>query len=187
MDGINGITFLNALISYVTFYIFNVYIFKFTNSSLLIILIISTLIFGFFNFRLKPKCFAGDVGSITIGFTIVYFLIKLFFVSNNYIVFLLLGVYLLDGGWTIFERIVRKEKVFEPHKRHLYQLFANDLKTPHLKISVYYCILQLVLNVLVMFFLITTKSNNLYKTLFILFLLSIFYFLIKNKVYKNIK
>ena len=92
MDGINGITFLNALVTFSTFFIINRYVIEFANSHLLLILMLATLVFGFFNFRVKPKCFAGHVGSITMGFTIIYFIIKLFLVTNSYIVFLMLGV-----------------------------------------------------------------------------------------------
>ncbi len=187
MDGINGITFLNALISYITFFIVNIYVVEFTNYNLLLILIFTTLIFGFFNFRIKPKCFAGDVGSITIGFTIIYFIIKLFLVSNNYIVFLMLGVYLMDGGWTIFERIGRKENILEAHKRHLYQLLANDLKIPHLKISLIYFLVQLILNAIIIYFLVFNINSSLTFGIITFIVLSAIYIIIKGKVYNNVK
>jgi len=186
MDGINGITFLNALVSYITFYIINTYIIEFTSSDLLLILIFSTLIFGFFNFRLKPVCFAGDVGSITIGFTIIYFVIKLFLVTDSYIVFLILGVYLIDGGWTISERVLRKENIFEAHRRHLYQLYANELKIPHLKISFSYFMVQLVLNALVFCVLSSIILNSFTVGSLILLVLSTIYYYIKKRVYKKI-
>ena len=186
MDGINGITFLNALVSYVTFYIINEFITGFTNSDLLLLLIFSTLIFGYFNFREKPKCFAGDVGSITIGFTIIYFITKLFLTTNDYGVFLVLGVYLVDGGWTIVERIIRKENVFEAHKRHLYQLFANEIKTPHLKISMVYFIIQLCLNLIVICILSGKFENNILFTLCVFGGLSLLYFLVKRSAYSKI-
>jgi hypothetical protein len=34
----------------------------------------SLLVFNFFNFRTKAKCFAGDVGAISIAFVIVFML-----------------------------------------------------------------------------------------------------------------
>lgn len=187
MDGINGITFLNALISYITFFIINMYVVEFTSYNLLLILIFTTLIFGFFNFRIRPKCFAGDVGSITIGFTIIYFIVKLFLESNNYIVFLMLGVYLLDGGWTIFERIVRKENILEAHKRHLYQLLANDLKIPHLKISLIYFLVQLILNAIIIFYLVFNINSSLTFGIITFIVLSAIYIIIKRRVYNNVK
>lgn len=186
MDGINGITFLNALVSFSTFFIINTYIIEFTSSNLMLILILSTLVFGFFNFRLKPKCFAGDVGSITIGFAIIYFVISLFLATNNYIIFLMLGVYLLDGGWTIVERVIRKENILEAHRRHLYQLYANELKVPHLKIATGYFMIQLILNILVIYDLIRDAFNDAF-VLSVMLLFSLLYFLFKMKVYKRSK
>ena len=66
----------------------------------------------------------------------------------------MLGVYIIDGGWTIVERAVRKENLLEAHKRHLYQLLANDLKINHLKISLIYFLVQLILNAIVIFYLV---------------------------------
>jgi len=186
MDGINGITFLNTLVTYLTFFLINEYIYSFSNSDLLLLLIMATSIFGFFNFRKSPKCFAGDVGSITIGFTIIYFIIKLFLVTNNYAVFLLLGVYLLDGGWTIVERIIRKENIFEAHRRHLYQLYANEIKVSHLKISAIYFAVQLLLNSIVLYLLIQQEGSFLYA-LGVFVVLTFLYFIIKNKTYKKVK
>jgi len=186
MDGINGVTFLNALVTYVTFFVINEYIHSFSNSDLLLLLIMAVSVFGFFNFRKSPKCFAGDVGSITIGFTIIYFIIKLFLVTNNYAVFLLLGVYLLDGGWTIVERIIRKENIFEAHRRHLYQLYANEIKVAHLKISTIYFIVQLLLNFIVLYLLIQYE-NSLLNTVVLFVILTFLYFIIKKNAYKKVK
>ncbi|WP_345275423.1 glycosyltransferase family 4 protein [Litoribaculum gwangyangense] len=186
MDGINGMTFLNALVTFSTFLIINRYVIEFTDSNLLLILISSTLVFGFYNFRLKPKCFAGDVGSITIGFAIIYLIIKLFLESNSFIIFLMLGVYLLDGGWTIIERVIRKENVLKAHRRHMYQLFANDLKMNHLKISTGYFMVQTCLNILVVYSIISNPFNDFFILLSIMSLMTIVYFLVKIKVYKKI-
>jgi len=186
MDGINGITFLNALVTYVTFFVINEYVYSFSNSDLLILLIMAVSVFGFFNFRKSPKCFAGDVGSITIGFTIIYFIIKLFLVTNNYAVFLLLGVYLMDGGWTIVERTIRKENIFEAHRRHLYQLYANEIKVPHLKISTIYFMVQLLLNCIVLYLLIQ-HEDSLLNAIALFVILTFLYFIIKKKAYKKVK
>ena len=87
MDGINGITFLNALISYTTLLFINIYLYEFTNSDLLIVLILSILVFGYFNFRKKAICFAGDVGSITIGFSLIYFSLNYYLQTSNILIF----------------------------------------------------------------------------------------------------
>lgn len=186
MDGINGMTFLNALCSYITFYLINTYLIHFTNSNLIAVLIIATIVFGYFNFRKQPKCFAGDVGSITIGFTIIFFTLKLFIITKNPLVFLILGIYSLDGGWTILERLFRKENIFKPHLRHLYELFANELKTLHLIISTVYLLLQAVLNTLV-YYAIKNDYNSITSFVIISICLSLIYIFTKKRIYKRIK
>ncbi len=186
MDGINGITFLNALATFGGLWGINKYVVEFENSNLLMVYILATLVFGFFNFRLKPKCFLGDVGSIAIGFSIIYFVIKLFVVTQNYVTFLLLGVYLLDGGWTIVERILRKENVFKAHRRHLYQQFANELKIPHLKISTGYFVVQLLCNGFVYYMLL--NNNDLILIALSLFVvLSFVYLYLKKRTYDKVE
>lgn len=186
MDGINGMAFLNALCSYITLYIINSYLMEFTNSNLLLVFILATIVFGCFNFRTNPKCFLGDVGSITMGFTIIIFTLKLYLATNNIIVFLILGVNVLDGGLTILERLYRKENIFKPHLRHLYELFANKIKTPHLLISSIYFLSQAALNAFVYF---SIKNNYESITSFIIFSvsLSLFYIVLKRIAYKNIE
>ncbi len=98
--------------------------------------------------------------------------------------FLILGVYLLDGGWTIIERFIRKENVFEAHRRHLYQQYANEIKVPHLKISITYFIVQLICNGFVIYVL-KSKIDNIILPVSVFLVLSFCYFYIKNRTYKN--
>lgn len=186
MDGINGITFLNALASYSALLFINKYYITFTDSNLLATLILSVLVFGFFNFRKKAVCFAGDIGSITIGFSLIYFVLKLYLISNNPAVLLIFAVYLFDGGWTIVERIFRKENIFEAHKRHLYQLLANDLKISHLKISSIYFILQLIINT-VLIFLLHNNIKDFFLPLLVFVISSIIYLYIKLMTIRQVK
>jgi len=160
MDGINGITFLNSFAVYGALLYINNFVVTFANSNILIILIIASLVFGFFNFRKKAICFAGDIGSITVGFTIIYFVIKLYVKTNSLLVFLLISVYLIDGGWTIIERLLRRENIFEAHKRHLYQILANNFGYNHLLISTIYFIIQVTLSCITIFCLPNTKNAN---------------------------
>lgn len=184
MDGINGITFLNALVSYVTLLYLNECYQIFTDSSLLISLILSTTVFGFFNFRKKAICFAGDIGSITIGFSLIYFSLKFYIETSNKLIFLIFSVYLLDGGWTIFERLIRRENIFKAHKRHLYQLLANDLKISHLYLSSTYFIIQLLVNIIIIIYLANNSCNILILSFV---LLSVSYALFKIFVIKKIQ
>ena len=186
MDGINGITFLNALISYSTLLYINIYLYEFTNSDLLIVLILSVLVFGFFNFRKKAICFAGDVGSITIGFSLIYFSLNYYLQTSNILIFLIFTVYAVEGGFTIFERIFRKENIFVAHKRHLYQLLANNLNINHLLISFGYFFLQLIIG-LIMVYGIKTNFNPALLFVLLFCFSSVIYILIKYIVLKRIK
>ena len=186
MDGLNGMTFLNALVTFGSFLFINNYVVSFTNSNLLLVYLLATLVFGFFNFRIKPKCFLGYVGSISIGLSIIYFIVQLFLETENYFIFLLLGVYLIDGGWTIVERLLRRENIFEAHRRHLYQQFANELKVPHLTVSIGYFIIQLIFNFIV-FYILNISFTNIYILIILSGILSLLYFYLKFSIYKKLE
>ena len=183
MDGINGNLFLNALVSLITLLIINDYLFYFVETSFLIICIISTIIFGFFNFRKKAYFFAGDVGSITIGFILIFLILKLFFAINNPIVLLLFGVFFIDGGITIIKRFIKKQNIFKPHKQHLYHRMFEILNLSHLKISTYYCISQIIINILVIS-LLYYDHNSWLLISFIFIICLIFYLYFHNYINK---
>lgn len=149
MDGINGITGGYSLILLGTLFYINRYVEAFTSESLLIISILSLLVFNFFNFRRKAKCFAGDVGSVTIAFIICFLLIQLIVQTQNVLFVGLLLIYGLDAVTTIGFRLIRKENIFEAHRTHFYQYLANERKWPHLWVSGMYAALQLIVNGLV--------------------------------------
>jgi hypothetical protein len=62
----------------------------------------------------------------------------------SYLVFLL--VYGVDGCLTIIHRIMLHENLGEAHRKHAYQLMANELKIGHVKVSMLYMALQLVVS-----------------------------------------
>lgn len=183
MDGINGITFLNAMVSYLTLYYINEYYLSFTSSKVLMYLILAVLVFGVFNFRKKAICFCGDIGSITIGFTLLFFVLLFYSKTNNPVLFFLFAVYLIDGGLTIVQRIFNKENIFEAHKKHLYQKLANEKKINHLAVSSLYFIFQLILNILIICTLVYHLSN--YFIFFIFLCYTITYLLVKRKIIVN--
>ena len=148
MDGINGITGSYALITLGTLYFINTYFTNFTTPDFLLTAIISVIVFNFFNFRKKAKCFAGDVGSVSIAFIILFFLLQLIIKTENFSYLLLLLLYGMDTATTIFFRLVRKENIFDAHRSHFYQYWANERKVPHLVVSGLYAAIQLVINVI---------------------------------------
>lgn len=144
MDGINGITAGYALAVLLPLALLNKDI-AFIDSSFLVVAIIGVLVFCIFNFRPKgkAKCFAGDVGSISIAFIMLYAIGRLVVQTQDitYLIFLL--VYGIDGCLTIVHRIMLHENLGEAHRKHAYQLMANELKIGHVKVSSLYMFLQL--------------------------------------------
>lgn len=153
MDGINGITGSYALVTLCTLFYINTYHIEFISSSLLITSIISVLVFNVFNFRKRAKCFAGDVGSVSIAFIIMFFLLELIIKTENFGYLLLLVLYGLDTVTTIFFRLIRKENIFDAHRSHFYQYWANEKKIPHLVVASIYAGTQLLINALIVFWL----------------------------------
>ncbi len=146
MDGINGITGGFGLITLCTFYYINKFIILFTDSNYLIGAIISLIIFVFFNFRTKAKCFAGDVGSVSLAFIIIFFILQLIIKTSNLNYLFMLLVYGLDTVTTIIFRAIRKENVFKAHRSHFYQYWANEKQTSHLLVAISYIIIQTIIN-----------------------------------------
>ena len=153
MDGINGITAAYAMAMLVPIALVHgswlkVHGFGFIEPSYLIVAIIGVLVFSIFNFRPKgkAKCFAGDVGSIGIAFIILFALGRLMVATGDvsYIVFFLL--YGVDGTMTIIHRIMLHEHLGEAHRKHAYQLMANELKMSHVAVSLLYMVIQLVIS-----------------------------------------
>ena len=156
MDGINGITAGYALAVLLPLLAINCG-FKFQDSgfnelqgvyfdqSLTVVTILSVLVFCIFNFRPKgrAKCFAGDVGSIGIAFIMLFLIGKVIIATGDltYLIFLL--VYGVDGVLTICHRIMLHENLGEAHRKHAYQLMANELKIGHVKVSLLYMGMQL--------------------------------------------
>lgn len=149
MDGINGITAGYSLAVLIPLMLLN----KrdgFVESSLIEVSILSVLVFCLFNFcpKGKAKCFAGDVGSIGIAFILLFILGKEIFQTKDITYLVLLVVYGVDACLTIVHRIMLHENLGEAHRKHAYQLMANELKIGHVKVTSFYMILQLVLSLL---------------------------------------
>ncbi|WP_308235404.1 glycosyltransferase family 4 protein [uncultured Prevotella sp.] len=163
MDGINGITAGYALAVLVPLGLLNTNYHElamnlatnyssvfssdgvFVDQSLIVASIIAAVVFCIFNFRPKgkAKCFAGDVGSIGIAFIMLFLLGNVIIKTGDitWLVFLL--VYGVDGCLTIVHRIMLHENLGEAHRKHAYQIMANELKIGHVKVTLLYMAMQL--------------------------------------------
>lgn len=150
MDGINGITGAYSLTILISLFYINT-VHEFVSREILTVTIISLLIFSYFNFRSRAKCFAGDVGSVGIAFIISFLLLKLILKTENLNYILLLLIYGLDTITTIVFRVIRKEHILDAHRSHFYQYLANERKMPHLLVSSSYALAQFGVNLFVVF------------------------------------
>lgn len=184
MDGINGMTGMYNLVVLGGLWYIDHYVVDFTDADLIGILLIAILIFGFFNFRKKAKCFAGDVGAFTVAFAVIFLIGSLIIKTNNFAYIGILAVYGVDTVLTIFHRICLKENIFLAHRKHLFQLLVNELKFPHLTISLIYAVVQVVVIIGLLVFI---DNAFLYLSCVIIILSLLYYFIKKScfHLYQN--
>ncbi|MFZ4752165.1 MAG: MraY family glycosyltransferase [Chitinophagaceae bacterium] len=189
MDGINGITGLNALSVILPLMIFD------TSTGFrepMIYLLAALIVFLFFNFRKNARCFAGDVGSVSMGYILIFLILGLSFqvwlprtgisefgssslesFEPKYI--LMLAVFGVDSVWTILHRLFLGENIFQAHRRHLFQMLSNEMKWPHLVVSAIYGSLQFIINM----WILKNRHIPVWQLLACLIILSVVYIVAK--------
>lgn len=183
MDGINGITVLFSMVTLLTFAILP------QNSSelpLLISIISACLVFGFFNFRKKAKTFAGDVGSISLAMLISYLMINTMIKTNQIAYVLFFATYGIDAFITIINRMIKKENIFDAHRSHLYQYMANEYGMSHLVVSCWYAVVQIIINIFLIYMHNSGQLSLLNASIFVSFLI-FSYLLIRRSLLKKIR
>lgn len=183
MDGINGITAGYSLAVLVPLLLLNDG--RFVDPSLIIVSILSVLVFCIFNFRPKgkAKCFAGDVGSIGIAFIILFVLGSVIIKTGDVTYLLLLIVYGVDACLTICHRILLHENLGEAHRKHVYQIMANELKIGHMKVTSLYMLLQLAISLVFIYLIPNTVLAHWIYLVSVLAVLAVAYVLFKKKYY----
>ena len=171
MDGINGITGGYSLVVLVALAYINETVVPFVEQGFILTVLCSVVVFNFFNFRKRAKCFAGDVGSVCIAFVLLFFIGKLVIRTEDFSWIILLAVYGVDSVLTIIHRLMLHENIGLPHRKHMYQLMANELKMPHVVVSLIYMAMQVIVIIGYIYFL---DHGYLYLSCTIL-LLSIIY------------
>ena len=147
MDGTNGITGGYSLAVLIPLALLNRSL-HFIDMSYLMVTALACIVFSYFNFRPKgkAKCFAGDVGSIGIAFMIVLPLGKLILQTADPTYLLLLAAYGVDTILTICHRIMLHENLGQAHRKHAFQIMANELQIPHEIVSLFYMLIQLLIS-----------------------------------------
>lgn len=180
MDGINGITGGYSLTVLIPLMILN-HSLCFIKMSYLIVAALACIVFCYFNFRPKgkAKCFAGDVGSIGMAFIVLLPLGKLILQTGDFTYIILLAVYGVDTVLTICHRIMLHENLGQAHRKHAYQIMANELKLPHMIVSFSYMAIQLIVSLGLIYI---SKWHWIYALIAII-VLSIAYLLFMKKYY----
>ena len=187
MDGINGITggySLAILIPLAWMNLRGGEAARFTDQNLIYVTILADIVFCFFNFRPrgKAKCFAGDVGSVGVAFILVYMVGALILKTGDFTYIMFLALYGVDSVLTIVHRILLHENIGQAHRKHVYQLMANELKMSHVTVSLVYMVIQLAIAVGLI--LIPDTAVWHWGYLFgVLLLLAVAYVLFKKKYY----
>ena len=145
MDGINGITGGYSLVILAALAYINKEVITFVEADFIYTVICSVLVFCFFNFRKRAKCFAGDVGSVGIAFILLFLIGRLIIGTGDFSWIVLLSVYGVDSVLTIIHRLMLHENIGLPHRKHLYQIMANELKIPHVMVSSIYMVVQAII------------------------------------------
>lgn len=184
MDGINGITAIYSFIIGLLLLFVN-HTVSFIEQDFLIYALLGVVVFGFFNFRNRAKCFAGDVGSIGIAYILLFALGMLILKTGDFLYLLFLGIYGIDTVWTIIRRLYLGENITEGHRTHLYQYLSNEVGCNRLKVASAYALLQLILGILVIYFTQFESRVEWWFAIFALTILSTVYILLKNYIITN--
>jgi UDP-GlcNAc:undecaprenyl-phosphate GlcNAc-1-phosphate transferase len=182
MDGINGITAFYSAVTVATLLIINQFFTPFTEPVLPAFSLISLVVFTFFNARRNALCFAGDVGSVSMAFVVIFLLIGLMRESGSVTYGLLLTVYGIDSVITILYRLWTGENIFRAHKLHLFQLLVHQLKWSHLRVSGLFAFIQALVNVYVIWLVRLDGQAQFWGSLVLLATLTLLYCLIKNRL-----
>ena len=180
MDGINAITGLCALVVLGSFYYLNEQI-TVVEPDLLIYTFMAVVVFAFFNFRKKALMFAGDIGSISMAVILLFVGILLIIKTGSILVIGLYGVYAADAVYTIFYRIYLKEKLAEAHRHHIYQKLVDNFGLSHMRVSLMYAGLQLLINCLIIYVILNVELSY---HIFIGVAIALFLLLIYIQVFK---
>lgn len=184
MDGINGITAGYSFAVLLPLLLANQRT-SFISNSFLIVALLSVLVFSFFNFRPrgKAKCFAGDVGSVGMAFILLFAIGMLIVATEDVTWLIFLLVYGVDGCLTIVHRIILHEHLGEAHRKHAYQIMANELKMRHPVVSLIYMGLQLAISLGFIYLVPNTAIAHWIYLVGALLLLSLIYVIFMKKFY----
>jgi len=184
MDGINGMTAFCTLIMGGLLLYVNTKV-NYIEQDFLIYTLLGVVVFGFFNFRKKAVCFAGDVGPAVLSFMLLFALGKLILKTGDFTYVLFLGVYGIEIGWSVARRIYQGYHIFEPHRTFLLHMLSNEVGHSSLLVSAAYGLVQLMLGASVIYIVQFDASVQWSYSIAILSVLSAFYLILKQYIFNN--
>lgn len=160
MDGINGMLGVYSLVVLIPLSLITsgladngIGLNRLAEQNLVVSSILADIVYCIFNFREKgkAKCFAGDVGSVGIAFILLFLIGNIVLKTSDPTYLIFLVVFGVDGCLTIIHRIMLREDLSEAHRKHAYQLMANELKMSHVVVSSLYAGVQLVISLVFLY------------------------------------
>ena len=134
MDGINGISGAHAVLGGLVFAVIGMWRHHPSLTVVGTIVVAAGLAFLPWNAG-RARVFLGDVGSYTLGAALAVLAVYAVLRSVPVEAALApLSLYLADTGWTLLQRILRKEDWLQPHREHTYQRLC-DVGWSHQKVT----------------------------------------------------
>lgn len=179
MDGIDGFASSEAIIVSITTAILFL---RRSQELTLVCLVLGVSVAGFLVWNWPPaKIFMGDVGSGFLGFVIAVVMI---FSENTgalsvFAWIILLSVFIIDATLTLLKRIIRKEKWYEAHRSHVYQL-ATQVGYTHRQVTFAVIIINIIL-ALISAHLFYSREWSIAIVSIIIFVLSLLQIILQHK------
>lgn len=146
MDGINGMTALYSAVLLGFLLWVDLHMAWFAPPGAIIVMLMAIAVFAPLNVRPRAICFAGDVGSVTMGFFTLLLLCMLIMATGSAAWLAAVAVYGVDACCTIVYRAMLRQPLTQSHKLHLYQRLTHSWGIPAVAVSAIYAAVQLAID-----------------------------------------
>jgi 4-hydroxybenzoate polyprenyltransferase len=120
---------------------------------------------------------------VGIAFILLFAIGKLILSTGDITWLIFLLVYGIDGCCTIIHRIMLHEHLGQAHRKHAYQLMANELGMDHVVVSLIYMVLQLAVSLVMVYLIPNTPLAHWIYLIGVATVLAVAYLLFMKKYY----